>query len=123
MSYKLFLDDERLPSQVKWVQLPLGPYTTVRSYKKFVECIERLGIPSFVTFDHDLGQEHYAAGIAGATPTYDSYKEKTGYDCAKWLVNYCCEKGVKFPDYEVHSMNIIGKQNIIQYIKNYIKNT
>ena len=118
MSYKLFLDDERLFSHVTWVQLPLGPYTTVRSYKKFVECIERLGIPSFVTFDHDLGREHYAASIAGTAPTYDSYKEKTGYDCAKWLVNYCYEKGVEFPDYEVHSMNIIGNQNIIQYIEN-----
>ena len=119
MSYKLFLDDERRPSQVKWVQLPLGPFITVRNYKAFVKYIEQYGVPSFVTFDHDLGDEHYAAGIARTAPTYDSYKEKTGYDCAKWLVNYCCEKGVKFPDYEVHSMNIIGKQNIIQYIENF----
>ena len=118
MSYKLFLDDERLPYQVSWVQLPQGPFTTVRSYKAFVECIEQYGVPSFVTFDHDLGREHYVAGIAGTAPTYDSYKEKTGYDCAKWLVNYCYDKGVNFPDYEVHSMNIIGKQNIIHYLDN-----
>jgi hypothetical protein len=43
--------------------------------------------------------------------------EKTGYDCAKWLVEYCVEHGLKFPEYVVHSMNPVGKENILSYVR------
>ena len=81
-------------------------------------------------FYHDLAEEHYEimqkesngdpikliAGIVDYGPV------KTGYDCAKWLVDYCVEKGKKFPDYVVHSMNPPGKERIIGYIENAKKN-
>jgi len=36
----------------------------------------------------------------------------------EWLVDYCAEKGRKFPKYIVHSMNPAGKDRIIGYIEN-----
>jgi hypothetical protein len=121
MNYKLFIDDERLPSHVKWVTLPRGPWVVVRNYDHFVKYITQHGLPSFVSFDHDLGLEHYAQGFAGTAPTYENYKEKTGYECAKWLVEHCIQHNYDFPEYQVHSMNPIGGKNIRSYIESYKK--
>jgi hypothetical protein len=38
--------------------------------------------------------------------------EKTGMDCAKWLVDYCIDNKKELPDYVVHSMNPAGRENI-----------
>ena len=132
--YYLFLDAERHPRQVTWVQLPYANYQIVRSYNQFVDYIESFGfIPEFVTFDHDLADEHYAAmlkdceknstgqllfKVADQVGDFDYGSEKTGYDCAKWLVDYCERKGCRFPDYTVHSMNPIGSKRIRDYIEN-----
>jgi len=35
------------------------------------------------------------------------------------LVDYCMKKGVKHPPYQVHSMNPVGKSNIISYVESY----
>jgi hypothetical protein len=111
--FRLFLDDERHPRDVKWVDLPPGPWTIARNYDMFVDIVKSLGVPSFVTFDHDLGAEAYAAVIAGKGHVdYSKLREKTGYHCAKWLVEHCLEHGIKIPDYEVHSMNPVGADNI-----------
>ncbi len=106
--YKLFLDDERKPSQVKWVPMPLGPWVIVRDYATFVDYITKNGIPAFVSFDHDLAD--------------GTFKEKTGFHCAQWLVEYCLDKDLPFPEYQVHSMNPIGKENIRQYIESFNRN-
>lgn len=120
--YNLFLDDVRLPNHVTWVDLPPNQhYSVVRNYQEFVDLITLRGIPKFVTYDHDLSDDHYGHGLRGDNIPYDSYKEKTGYDCAKWLVNECMIKGVKHPPYIVHSMNPVGKQNIISYVESYNK--
>lgn len=119
--YKLFLDDERLPSHVKWVEMPNGPWVVVRNYDHFVKYITQHNMPTFVSFDHDLSMEHYVEGYAGKDPTYETYKEKTGMDCAKWLVEYCIEYNLDFPDYQVHSMNPVGSKNIRSYIESYKK--
>jgi len=115
--YKLFIDDVRNPQDVKWVQMPLGPWVIVRNYDQFVKHIMEHGLPSFVSFDHDLGPEHYVTG----TPKYGEYKEETGYACARWLVDYCTEYLMHFPEYQVHSMNPIGAENIRGYIENFKK--
>ena len=74
--------------------------------------IERHGVPLFVSFDHDLAHEHYKEGFAGSEPKYGEYKEETGYESAKWLKEHCEKLGVPLPAFQVHSMNIVGKQNI-----------
>lgn len=112
--YKLFLDDVRDPTEVTWVKLPDGPWTIVRNYNQFVDYITKNGLPEFVAFDHDLADEHY-----GTNPNKIEYKEKTGYSCAKWLIEYCMDNNKLFPDYAVHSMNSIGKMNIMSLVESF----
>ena len=120
MSYYLFLDDIRMPDDVSWVKLPKDvEWIIVRNYKEFRKTIWSKGIPKFVAFDHDLSNNHYEHGLHGDNIPYDTYTEKTGYDCAKFLVNECNKLGVKHPDYTVHSMNPVGKSNIINYVESY----
>jgi hypothetical protein len=126
MSYYLFLDDIRQISDVrKYCVLPNindKEWIIVRSYKEFVDIITLRGVPQFVSLDHDLADIHYGHGLNNDAIPYDSYEEKTGYDAAKWLVNYCMERGIKHPPYIVHSMNPIGKLNIESYINSYNRN-
>lgn len=137
MGYHLFLDDERKLGDVTWIVLPSKinhSWVTVRNYDEFVKTVMSFGIPDFVTFDHDLADEHYAAMIkendasrytafvdddeGGLNLTFDYGSEKTGYDCAKWLVEFCEQRDLKFPPFAVHSMNPIGAQRIRAYIEN-----
>jgi len=119
------LDDIRSMDDVrKYTKLPIIPneqWTVVRSYSEFVNIINKLGLPKFVSLDHDLGLSHYGHGLNGDDIPYDSYTEKTGYDCVKTLVEYCIHNKLKFPDYQVHSMNPVGKMNIISLIENFKK--
>ena len=121
--YNIFLDDIRVPNDVTWVDVPVDQhYSVVRSYKEFVDLITlRREVPKYVCYDHDLADIHYGYGLNNDEIPYNSYKEKTGYDAAKWLVNYCMERGIKHPPYVVHSMNPIGKSNIESYIESYNK--
>ena len=121
--YNIFLDDIRVPTDVTWANIPADQhYSLVRSYKEFVDLITlRREVPKYVCYDHDLADTHYGHGLNNNEIPYESYKEKTGYDAAKWLVNYCMERGIKHPSYVVHSLNPIGKQNIESYINSYNK--
>jgi hypothetical protein len=124
--YNLFLDDERHPHQVTWVDIPKNViWNVVRSYDEFVAHITEFGKPKYVTFDHDLADTHYAVMLeenkyeyddGDMKKTFDYGSEKTGFDCAKWLVEYCHENDVHFPIFEVHSMNPIGAKRINDYI-------
>jgi len=136
MGYYLFLDDYRKPSDVTWVHGPIcNHWEVVRNYNEFVDYISQHGIPEYVSFDHDLADEHYQVMLeenqhvetftafidddqGGLNATFHYGPEKTGYDCAKWLVDYCVENGQQFPYFRVHSMNPVGKQRIISYIAN-----
>jgi hypothetical protein len=108
MTYKLFLDDVRYPGEVTWVKFENGPYEIVRSYEQFVEHITTNGLPDYVCFDHDLNDIHYGGNYSD---------ERTGYHAAVWLVEYCHENKLEFPNYVVHSMNPVGKENIEKYIE------
>ena len=119
--YNLFLDDVRKPSDVTWVQLPMKTYVVVKNYNQFREVVLIKGVPKFVAYDHDLSDAHYGHGLHGDDIPYDQYGEKTGYDCAKFLVAECQKLGIKHPPYVVHSMNPVGAANIISYISSYDK--
>jgi len=119
-SYYIFLDDIRYPKEVFWVDLPIKPWILIRDYNRFIEFVTNKGYaPSFISYDHDLGDAHYRHGLNNDEIPYDTYKEKTGYDAAKWMVEFCSKQNIKHPDYAVHSMNPVGKQNIISYIQSY----
>jgi len=108
-----------------FVYLSFDKVDTVRNYNEFVEYIEKNGLPSFISFDHDLSNEHYneffKADREKRNLNYSQFKEKTGLDCAKFLVEYCEKNNLSIPDYYVHSHNYIGKQNIISYLESYKK--
>lgn len=131
----LFLDDERMPGDVTWCEMPSAQYVVVRNFDEFVKHVLTFGVPRFVAFDHDLADQHYRVGfeeLRASEPwrlqytyddgdlkkTFDYGPEKTGYDCAKWLVDFCEERNAKFPDFIVHSMNPVGRARIQAYIDN-----
>lgn len=100
---KLFLDDMR--------KAPDNTWDVVRSYDEFTQYIEKNGVPDIISFDHDLGLEHYPIfeeNPSAMTIPYETYKEKTGYHCAQWLI----QRGILPSKYFVHSMNPVGKKNI-----------
>lgn len=124
--YNLFLDDVRDPKNVTWVKLPECSWVVVKNYKSFRETIWNMGIPKFISYDHDLSYEHYdkyhnVDEQGQLEIDYKKFEEKTGYDCCKFLVNECTKLGVKHPPYLVHSMNSVGKQNIINYVETFNK--
>jgi hypothetical protein len=120
MTYTLFLDDIRFPADVAYDHR-FGPYKDViicRNYDDAVWLVEQRGLPDFVSFDHDLADEHYGKDTG----------EKTGYTFAKWLCNYMLERyidnGLLIPasfDYRVHSMNPVGAENIRQYMDGFLR--
>lgn len=106
----LFLDDERLPTDVTWVDIPKVDWEIVRTYSAFVSTISCLSQPpAHISFDHDLG---YGNGKP-------DHLEFNGYDCAKFLVEICMIRKWPLPAYTVHSMNPVGKQNIESLLNNF----
>lgn len=127
MGYKLFLDDKRNPVHcVSYMQHRIGRKNPIylengwvicRNYKSFVSTIEEMGLPDFVSFDHDLADEHYRNYLSSGEVDYSDYVEKTGYEAAKWLVNYCLDHKLELPEYAVHSDNPVGAGNILSHLK------
>jgi hypothetical protein len=85
--FPLWIDDVRLPPQ-GWVW--------AKNYEEALFWI-KTGKVSFISFDHDLGEE----------------SQKTGYDIAV-EVERMAEAGLIIPlGWAVHSANPVGKQRII----------
>jgi hypothetical protein len=127
MAYNLFLDDIRMPYQVGDYIRPISlrsmyrlkQWEIVRNYDEFVSIIFEKGIPSIVSFDHDLAEIHYDPSTW--TEGF-KYHEKTGLDCAKYLIQICQDFKVDWlPEWYVHSMNPVGGENIKNYINSYEK--
>lgn len=123
MSYSLFLDDIRMPvDSFRYTHNPIYndiDWVIVRNYDEFVKIILEKGIPEIISFDHDLAEDHYNYQVQ---MPYDEYIEKTGYHCAKWLINYCIDNKKEIPAMIlVHSMNPAGSLNIRSLFDSYIK--
>ena len=116
----VYLDDVRTPTE--------GDWTVVRDYDEFVNLINFHGIENIetISLDHDLGEgamvEYYTNVKNNFTLDYNNIKEKTGYDCCKFLVNLSMSKNVILPQIYVHSANPIGSSNMMGYINNYLMN-
>jgi hypothetical protein len=114
----LYLDDQRTPTTI----LPgYEPWVIVRNFEEFQNYILGNGVPDMISFDHDLGEEHYhdyanqVSKMGWQAPDYDHYKTKTGYDCAKWLCDYIEANPAldwKLRYCQVHSHNPVGATNI-----------
>lgn len=123
----LYLDDYRNPFDATgWLRLvPIEGYEEVvwvKNFKEFVEHIQKHGVPFAVSFDHDLADEHmvdYHQHQADGREfiDYASFKEKTGLDCAKWLINHCEEQKTDLPLFWSHSANPMGRENILSLLR------
>lgn len=126
---RLYLDDMRTPIDPnnEWVD-GIPQWEVVRSYDEFVKHIQLNGLDMYevISLDHDLGdtamQEYYNNVHPNYTLDYSNIKEKTGMDCARWLVAESMAKGIPLPQIYTHSANPIGSANIMGYINNYLKN-
>ena len=121
--YNLFLDDLRNPQTSEFLRnqdfYRNTKWVIVRNYDEFVSYITHNGMPDLISFDHDLADEHYGMQDNLDEMDYAMFEEKTGYHCAKWLIEYCMDNNVSPPDYLVHSMNTVGTLNIKYLIENY----
>ena len=77
----IWLDDEREPYNFLYEDYGYKEedITVCKNYSQFVKAISKNGLPEMICFDHDLGEE------------------KTGYDCAKFLVDYCLKVRFHLP--------------------------
>lgn len=136
MKHKIYLDDVRTPVNPDWI--------VVRSYDEFVEKVREIGFENIdvISLDHDLGDTAMNEYFNNVSPNYSldysNIKEKTGMDCAKWLVNYYYDNynlaedlisrknkkiiGITFPKVYTHSANPIGSANIMGYCNNFLMN-
>lgn len=137
----IWLDDIRNPYENDWLVFsPTSDYEEVvwlKTYNEFTEWIIENGMPVGICFDHDLSdfQAFYASYPELLAEAIEDSKtegkekeweekmasEKTGYDCAKWLVEYCMDNNTPLPKWNVQSANDVGKENINRFLNNYRK--
>ena len=113
---RIYLDDIRTPIDEGW--------EVVRDYEQFISTVMYIGLENIelISLDHDLGdtamKEWHTNVYHNYTLNYDNITEKTGMDCAKWLVVQWMD-GQPVVDVFTHSANAIGSANIMGYINNY----
>ena len=101
MPWQLFLDDERFPP------LDGKNWMIARDSDEAMALIHEHGMPIFISFDHDLGED-----------------KLTGYDFTKLFVDLLLDGTYILHeefDFYVHSQNPVGKVNIESYIRSYYK--
>ena len=118
----IFLDDERKPTDVTWVEphvlyknnSPQFVYI-VRDFSEFkqevdaaVRVFKSSGWKLVYSFDHDL-------------QCFEDGKEITGYDCLKYMLNVYHEQNIPTPVCVFHTQNPVGKENMKCYYENYKK--
>jgi len=117
---KLYLDDIRTPLDKEW--------EVVRTFEELVKHIKQVGLENYdvISLDHDLGdsaiQEYILNGSPNYTLDYNNILEKTGMDCAKFLVAESMSTSIPLPQIYIHSANPIGSANMMGYVNNYLKN-
>jgi len=127
----LFLDDIRNPDDPYVIsnipEIRSRRVYIVRSYHEFVKWIAENGLPDEISFDHDLADEHYVPSKfwndydkSREYQEQQTYTEKTGYDCARWLVEYCQREKQRLPGIYIHSANPVGANNIRQLLYNAV---
>lgn len=124
----IFLDDIREPNYVNLYKNDPNynklEWIVVRSHKEFIECVKEKGMPTLVSFDHDLADVHYQVTVDDIRNGFDirtDFDEKTGYDSLKWLCNFALDNNIKLPEIKFHTANYIGFKNMTTYYNNFIK--
>ncbi len=98
MTWKLYLDDERLPKTFK-------DWTVIRTVKEAEDKILQAGLPDECSLDHDIDER------------------ANGLDFVKWLIEQDLDGKINIPfdwKWNVHSANPMGKNNMESLLKNYL---
>jgi hypothetical protein len=113
MTYNLFIDDERDPSNVTWAKSLTEQYmydvhdwVIARNWNEVEDIILTYGMPVMISFDHDLGEN-----------------EKTGYEIAQRICEMVMDGVEEFPEkfsFMVHSKNPVGAEHIYEYMNNFL---
>lgn len=115
MTWNLFIDDDRMPVDVKWAPYNIyakylsEEWVICRNKTEVMQAISEHGnnIPNFISFDHDLGKN-----------------EPSGYDITRLIVDKVMDGIFVIPsDFQffVHSKNPIGAKNIQSYLDKYLQ--
>lgn len=94
MSWSLFIDDLRTPP-------PGREWVLCRSTSEALAAVSERGLPSFISFDHDLGDQD------------------TTMVFLRRLVSEMWDGTSLPPKYSVHSANPVGAQNIISFMESW----
>jgi hypothetical protein len=134
MKALLWLDDIRDPKDTIWVDwmvengIILSEFniTWVKSYGEFTKWIEKNSLPSLICFDHDLGEDvakgRVSKGMSKRQARILKRETLSGFDCAKWLIEFCLDNELNAPDFKIQSANPVGAENIKGLIENFRKN-
>lgn len=129
MKRLLWLDDYRDPFVDDWLNFsPIGKNVEVywvKSYYEFCDWIILNDLPDAICFDHDLGKtletELIKRGVSKKDARKRKGEEKTGYDAAKWLVEWCINNKKDIPLWSVQSANPVGRENINTLLNNFLR--
>jgi hypothetical protein len=100
MAYRIYLDDLRDP-------VPASDWLVIRDIDTFAAALQQHGLPSLVSFDHDLADTHVP--------------ERTGLTAAHMLVEFCLTHNVPLPDWRIHSANPVGRDNIQSLLHSFAR--
>jgi hypothetical protein len=113
MTYNIFIDDERDPSDVTWANslavqymYTVHDWMIARNWNEVQDIILTFGMPATISFDHDLGEN-----------------EPTGYEIAQKICEMVMDGIEELPEnfsFMVHSKNPVGAENIYEYMNNFI---
>ena len=78
-------------------------WIVVRSSVEAIQVVSELGFPSFISFDHDLGGED------------------TSMVFLRRLVNEVWDGKESPPNYQIHSANPVGAENILAFMESWKK--
>lgn len=134
MKTLLWLDDIRDPMDNTWLSWMMEAginssefeITWVKSYDAFTKWIIKNGLPSLICFDHDLGEDvaksRVSKGMSKRQARTLKRETLSGFDCTKWLIEFCLNHNVNPPEYKIQSANPVGAENIKGLIENFKRN-
>lgn len=106
MSMKLWIDDLR--------PAPSGYTHIARNYEQAIALLSNYELQwELVSFDHDLADEHYNNLLDPS-----QYKEKTGYEIAKWVEEEAYHRRIRKFEWRIHTSNPAGRRRIEAALRN-----
>ena len=112
-NYRLFLDDERMIEDCKEFFGPMydrsvDDWVICRKSAEALDTVREKGLPTFMALDHDLGTDLNDYTIDNTMKFLHALVELVGIETPP-------------PEYSVHSMNPVGRLNIVSFMESWKK--